>query len=364
MSKKDFEFDVDETIKEAEDAYDYSDLVDLSLLPKREKKVETIREDEEEDELEEKASKGLKILGIVTLILIVGVIIACAVVYLTSNLNKNSYASYYNSGVEAYEKGDYSHAVENFEQALTFEEANNIVERLYLYNSYKSIGEEDKGIECLEDLLHYDPYNEQAIIVVSDYYNKNGELTKLTQMVDKYTGSQVENLLSAYMLEAPSISHESGNYNGSLEVVLFSSTGDNIYYTLDGTDPSMYDQQYTEPIHIGKGSITLKAVVINSSGVSSEVSEAHYEIEYATPDIPEVEPASGSYSESQKITIKNLTDGVKAYYTLDGSVPTTESEQYLEPIDMPSGNKIFSVVFINEDNVSSDVVKRNYNLRK
>ena len=361
MSKNNFEFDVDD-IKEASDVYDYSDLEDLSLIEPKKKKEEEDK-DEDKDELEEKAVKAMKILGIVTLVLIAVVIIVLLVMSFTKNAKKNTYTFQYNSGVEAFQNADYNLAIEHLEKSLTYDEANNVNERLILYKCYKSLGQEAEAIQVLLDLLNYDPENVEAITVVAGYYYQNGELEKLDAMVEKYKGTSVESALSGYMLAPPAISHDSGKYNSSIDVVLFSESGDPIYYTLDGTDPSTYDNQYVGPINIGKGTTTLKAVVINSSGVSSDVVECKYEIEFVAPDKPDVSPVSGNYTENQKMTINNLAEGFTAYYTFDGSTPTVDSEQYTEPIDMPGGNNIFSVVFISPDNVSSDVVKRNYNLK-
>lgn len=358
MDKNDFEFDV-ENIKEAEDAYDYGDLEDLSLIAPKKREEKRSRE----DELEKKAANGIKILGIITGILVLLIIIAFAVMFLINNSRKNTYAYHYNMGVEAYQNMDYDSAIKYFEKALTYKDANNINERLILYKCYKTIGEEDTAIGILEDLLQYDPYNVEAITVIAGYYYKNGELQKLDSMIDQYKGTEAESALASYMLDVPAVSHDSGKYNNSISVVLYSATGDNIYYTLDGTDPTAYDTLYSAPVEIGKGTTTLKAVVINGAGVTSDIVEYKYEIEFITPDTPEVSPASGNYTENQQITIANVPEDAAAYYTFDGSAPTIESEQYTEPIDMPGGNNIFSVVFISSDNVSSAVVKRNYNLK-
>lgn len=361
MSKSDFEFDV-EDIKEASDAYDYSDLEDLSLIEPKKKKEE-VPEDDEDDVLEAKAAKAMKILGIVTLVLVVVVVIVLLVMSYTKKAKKNTYTFQYNSGVEAFQSADYNLAIEYLEKSLTYDEANNVNERLILYKCYDSLGEKEQAIQVLLDLLNYDPENVEAITVVAGYYYENGELEKLDALVEKYKGTSAESVLTSYMLEAPAVSHDSGKYNSSINVVLFSATGDAIYYTLDGTDPTTYDNLYVGPIIIGKGTTTLKAAVINSSGVSSDVVEYKYEIEFVAPDKPDVSPVSGNYTENQQITINNLAEGFTAYYTFDGSTPTVDSEQYTEPIDMPGGNNIFSVVFISPDNVTSDVVKRNYNLK-
>ncbi len=357
MDKNDFEFEVDE-IKEADDAYDYSDLEDLSLIPpKKKQNVST------EELLEKKAAGGIRILGIVTGVFLILCVVAAGIYFPFNSLKKNTYAYNYNQGVIYYQDMNYEEAIKSFEKALTYKEAHNINERIYLYKCYKTIGQEEKAIQVLRDILQYEPYHIETITALAGYYYKNSQLDLLDELVEKYKGTEAESAVSSYMLDMPAVSHDSGKYNNSIDVVLYSSTGDNIYYTLNGSDPTSYDTLYTEPVKIGKGTTTLKAVVISSSGISSAVAEYRYEIEYVAPDSPQVSPASGNYTENQKITVENILEGANAYYTLDGSVPALDSEKYTEPIDMPGGNNIFSVAVITDDGVSSEVVKRNYNLK-
>ena len=87
-------------------------------------------------------------------------------------------------------------------------------------------------------------------------------------------------------------------------------------------------------------------------------------VDYKKPAAPTVTPESGAYSEGQKVTVDNIPEGSKAYYTIDGSVPTSASDEYIEPFDIPTGNNVISVVIIDTHNQSSTVVKRNYVVSK
>jgi hypothetical protein len=51
---------------------------------------------------------------------------------------------------------------------------------------------------------------------------------------------------------------------------------------------------------------------------------------FPTVATPTIEPASGTYTEAQTITI-TAEEGVTVYYTTDGSEPTTASAVYSEP---------------------------------
>ena len=90
--------------------------------------------------------------------------------------------------------------------------------------------------------------------------------------------------------------------------------------------------------------------------------EFEYVVEYGAPAAPDVTPASGKYSDGEKIKINNIPDKCKAYYTTDGTTPTSSSTEYTGEFDMPTGNTVIAFVIINDHEQSSTVVKRNYNV--
>ena len=67
----------------------------------------------------------------------------------------------------------------------------------------------------------------------------------------------------------------SSSDEGEEESVSFRKTG-TIYYTTDGTDPTLDSQEYTGPITMPQGSSVYRFAVITEDGVSSEVVEREY----------------------------------------------------------------------------------------
>ena len=61
----------------------------------------------------------------------------------------------------------------------------------------------------------------------------------------------------------------------------------------------------------------------------------------------------------QEIYVKVPT-GCKVYYTWDGTEPTVNSQQYTQPLTMPEGNNILSLVLVNQYGKSSNVLRCNY----
>ena len=73
--------------------------------------------------------------------------------------------------------------------------------------------------------------------------------------------------------EKPEVSLNEGNYDN--EITLAFNTAGNIYYTLNGDNPTIYSKKYTEPITISKTS-TVKAINIEDDKYQSEVSSSTY----------------------------------------------------------------------------------------
>ncbi len=74
----------------------------------------------------------------------------------------------------------------------------------------------------------------------------------------------------------PQFSVAAGSYSASFDLEL-NADGNDIYYTLDGTEPDENSTEYTEAIPV-KASVLVKAIAVDSNGESSSVAEANYEV--------------------------------------------------------------------------------------
>ncbi|MGC3999502.1 MAG: Ig-like domain-containing protein [Anaeromyxobacter sp.] len=126
-----------------------------------------------------------------------------------------------------------------------------------------------------------------------------------------------------------------GLYVAAQNVRLTSSnTDDVIYYTLDGTTPTTASTRYTAPIDVG-ASMTIKAFGVNRNAVAGSVYGFAYTID---PNADVVKPsivasrAEGYVGTSGTVSFTvtdNKTATTRAYYTTDGSTPTTSSTLYV-----------------------------------
>lgn len=311
-----------------------------------------------------KKNKGGKIAAIVcTVILSVAIIIALAFFTINSVIKKaqDNFAYYNNTGIAYVQSQKYADAIPYLEKALTFEESEGKVNlRFSLYDCYVATNDTEKAISMLYNILKIDEYNLEAIVDLENYYEKAGVTEALVELYNKYKDTQAADAVAKYYVEAPAVSVEGGEYTTDIEVKLTSDYGYNIYYTLDGSDPTVNSSLYSKEIEISEGTATLKCIAANQYNIVSDIVSAEYKVEYKAPDAPTISPRSGSYETEQLIVIGNIPAGGKAYYTLDNTTPTDKSTLYTGPFDMPSGNNVLSVITYDKNGQKSSVVKRNY----
>lgn len=125
------------------------------------------------------------------------------------------------------------------------------------------------------------------------YYTLNGETP--TNKSTEYTGaieipaktttlkaiaekdgktSKVAEATYTFKVEEPKIEVASKTFTDPFETQITATTGAEIYYTLDGSNPTIDSEKYTKPIQISK-TTTLKAIAVKY-GQTSEVAEAIY----------------------------------------------------------------------------------------
>lgn len=283
---------------------------------------------------------------------------------ITSN-EKNTFSYNYSQGMSAYNNGNYSEALTYFEKAVVSEDGRRDVELKHLMvKCYFDIEKDTQAVDMLYDILDDEKYNEKAIVALVEYYEKNKDGAKLTELVRTYAGTNGDEYVRKYILDVPVASVKSGSYMESFELELSTFDGGKVYYTIDNNVPTTGSILYEQAIKVDKGELTIKAISVNDIGVVSEVAEFKYVVDYMIPGEPEMSPASGSYDTDILISIDNLNSGDVAYYTIDGTTPTKESTKYTEPFKLPEGNIIVSVIVINKYNLESNVTKKNYIITK
>ncbi|KKU41894.1 MAG: hypothetical protein UX58_C0005G0044 [Candidatus Wolfebacteria bacterium GW2011_GWB2_46_69] len=127
-----------------------------------------------------------------------------------------------------------------------------------------------------------------------------------------------------------------GSYASAQTVTMSVNETATVYYTLDGSTPTIASTQYTGPISI-TSTKTLKYFAKDTAGNSEAVKTQAYTITIpdTTAPITTASPLGGSYASAQTVTM-SVNETATVYYTLDGTTPTVASTQYTGPVSITS----------------------------
>jgi len=162
-----------------------------------------------------------------------------------------------------------------------------------------------------------------------------------------YVGTQTQ--LSVYgllnsqqMAATPVFTPGAETFSGNLTVTISDATaGATIYYTVDGSTPTVGSPVYTAPITIN-GTTTIQAIASAPGFDQSTVASAAY-IDSAQVGTPVFSPASGIYTQPVSVTISDSTPGATIYYTTDGTAPTTSSTKYTGPVSVSTSETLNAI---------------------
>ena len=308
---------------------------------------------EKDDSVQEKAKKPMDakkkkmIIAVSCVVAALVVIIGIVVGVVLNNKNKNSYQYNYDKGMSSYQNKDYDDAIRYLTKASKLSDGRKNVDLKYtLYQCYAATDNTDMSTEVLKDILSFDENNEKALASI---YNTKKDGKSLNKLIKDYKNKDGYRYLEDYIVETPKPSVEAGSYDDVIKLQFTENSSSTIYYTTDKTEPDKKSKRYTgTAIEIQSGTTTIKAIAISDIGVCSDVVELEYTVDIKKPSAPTVGPASGTYEEGQTVTIDNIPVGSTAYYTLDGSTPTKNSEEYSEPFTIPTGNNVISVVTVKQ----------------
>jgi hypothetical protein len=151
-----------------------------------------------------------------------------------------------------------------------------------------------------------------------------------------YVGTEAQ--LSVYGLlngrtqaAAPVISPAGQSFTSSVTVTMADSTpGAAIHFTTNGSIPTAASPSYTGPLSVTTTE-TIRAIAIAAGYLDSNITTNTYR-RVTQVAMPTFNPAPGTYSSTQQVTISSSTSGATIYYTTDGTTPTTSSTKYTGPV--------------------------------
>ena len=161
--------------------------------------------------------------------------------------------------------------------------------------------------------------------------------------------------------------------NVSLALAAGSVAGTRIYYSIDGSSPTVNSPQFITgtPIMV-KTATTINAIAVRPDGLQSRRASATYDIAAActqsTAGCPIAAPvlshAAGSYATRIGVNMLTATPGATIHFTRDGSAPTRTSPQFNGAVwlekSVQFGDTFTLKALATKGGVDSPVVSRTY----
>jgi hypothetical protein len=168
-----------------------------------------------------------------------------------------------------------------------------------------------------------------------------------------YTRSAaLEGIYTIGTVPTPQFSPAAGTYSTAQAVNIYDITpGATIYYTTDGSTPTTASAVYTAPI-IVTANQTIRAFAADAGLTSSAAVSSAYTIGKVVAT-PTFSVPAGSYTNTQSVTISDITPGATIYYTTNGTTPTTASTKYTAAISVSASETLEAIAVATGDTNSA-----------
>lgn len=298
-----------------------------------------------------------KILGSVVVVAVVFVLALLVLAAAIRSNHANSVSYQLSQAQKAYTKGNMEEALSYYERALELDPNNNEI-RLALAKLYMEQKRDTDAEKLYKEVLRTDKANREACKNLIKIYDNRDDLDAILSLKERVDES-LSQLFEDYTVLPPEFGLEPGTYETAQTLMLTSTKDYQIYYTLDGSDPVTNGILYSSPLVLDENGKTylIKAVCMNRKKIYGVVKARSYTIRFPVPDMPIVTPDGGDFGIRTTVSI-TVPDGCSAYYTWDGSTPNIYSSRYTQPLLIPEGNHILTVVIIdNSTNLKSELYK-------
>ena len=266
----------------------------------------------------------------------------------------------YQKAVSYMEKEAYTQALAAFENAAAKDE-DNVLYLNSLADCYMLIGDEKQAEETSRYILTLDESDLKTYSRLIRILKNRQEYEQINTLLQNCKSTEITMQYMDFMANPPAFDLKGDTYREKIDVKLIANASGTLYYTLDGSVPTLSSEVYTTPIPMESGQYTVKALFVNQYGVQSQVAVEKYYIDVSRPEAPVVSPASGEYKKPGYISVE-IPENCKVYFTADGTVPDNTSSRYEAPFPMPAGNSTFQFIVYDEGGVSGELTKCQYNL--
>ena len=342
--------DLDTIMMEAEKA---------ERVPEKRTGASEIRKTQLKKKQDARRKNRVLIIQIVGLALFIAIAITFLIIFMSAQ-SKNTDSYQIKMAEGAMKDKDYKTALEYYKKAREINSKNLDVVK-GIAECYDQLGDLESAVLYYREIAEKEPGNTEIFQRILEIYSELEDQDSIRELYAMVKTQNIRDLFASYLLAEPQFSIEEGTYNELKELTLSLAEDGEIYYTTDGSRATQESTVYEDPIPLEEGKTVIHAIAVTSSGQVSDEIIKTYEIALETPKAPGISPESGKYSEATRIEL-TIPEGATAYYTTDGTVPTEESKICGQSIAMPIGNNIISVMYIDKNGKTSEIVKRNYNL--
>lgn len=145
-----------------------------------------------------------------------------------------------------------------------------------LADQYKKVGNYTKAELTLTTSINDHPTVE-LYTALSKVYVEQDKLLDAIQMLDSISDPVIRKEIDALRPSAPKTDQESGFFSQYIDVHLISD-GDKVYYTTDGSYPSVSGPVYENGISLPAGETRVYAIAVNKDGLVSPVTIQDYTV--------------------------------------------------------------------------------------
>lgn len=188
---------------------------------------------------------------------------------------------------------DYEQAIACYNQALNIDPKHKNA-NLSLANAYDQSGNTVFAEAVYESMIENDPKSEEAYRKLAEIYirdERRDDAKALTSLaLEKTKSDEIKALFSLTHPDMPIADPSSGEFSERIRVTLSAKEHETIYYTLDGTEPTVESNTYENPIILRNGKNILKAIAVNSSGYSSDTATHEYTVNIKDVEVDISEP--------------------------------------------------------------------------
>lgn len=185
---------------------------------------------------------------------------------------------FYTRGADYLASGNYVQSIEEINTALFFYDKDESY-YISLCDAYIGIKSYDLALETAQKGIEKQPGATELYICKARTYVYMGQIIKSATFLDKIENQYVQREVSALRPGALEYTPTQGSYDKSLKVSFTEKSGETIYYTTDGSEPSLHSTVYKSAIQVGKGTTKITAFSINEKMLVSPKTTLTYVID-------------------------------------------------------------------------------------